>query len=222
MVSIGRAREFARPDLEGREKVIDQTGTALDPLRSAVNEADAAAVILPSTISDQPSFYMPADADADSVLTPYLEKAKTFLQAVGDKLPSYVKDFVDDFEIAGSSKSDPRFRSRSPLPTSRCRLSDSSTVQMPSSCIMVTHASWIPLGQSTPETRMLTKQKPPPACSKSCPPSLRCRRNTSSLSSTTSSTARGRRSVSLVWPTLPRTATSTSRLPRLCRRVSNL
>jgi hypothetical protein len=47
---------------------------------------------------------MSADADADSILSPYLEKAKTFLQTVGDNLPSYVKDFVDEFEMAGSSE----------------------------------------------------------------------------------------------------------------------
>lgn len=61
-------------------------------------------MILPSTISQQPSFVMSADADADSILSPYLEKAKTFLQTVGDNLPSYVKDFVDEFEMAGSSE----------------------------------------------------------------------------------------------------------------------
>ena len=127
--------------------------TAVDRSLPVMIDADAAAVILPSTISDQPSFYMPADADADSVLTPYLEKAKTFLQTVGDKLPSYVKDFVDDFEVAGSSRSDPRSRLQSLLPMPGCRLSDASTVQTAFSCIMVTHASWIPLGQSTTERR---------------------------------------------------------------------
>lgn len=62
-------------------------------------------MILPSTISHQPSFYLPADAEAESILAPYLDKAKSFLQAVGGNMPSYVKDFVDDFEIAGSSES---------------------------------------------------------------------------------------------------------------------
>lgn len=47
---------------------------------------------------------MTSTNDVESLLAPYFAQAKTFLQDVMDNLPDYVKDFVDDFEIAGTSE----------------------------------------------------------------------------------------------------------------------
>lgn len=63
------------------------------------------AAVLPAGLKQEPSFYLDAGDDAESLFSPYSQRAKTFFNEVLAKLPDYVKDFVDGLEMAGTSGS---------------------------------------------------------------------------------------------------------------------
>jgi hypothetical protein len=61
--------------------------------------------VLPTNLQHEPSFYLQANDDARSLFAPYIERAQSFFTAILDKMPEYVKDFVDGLEMTGTSES---------------------------------------------------------------------------------------------------------------------
>ncbi|WWC94193.1 hypothetical protein V866_001033 [Kwoniella sp. B9012] len=58
--------------------------------------------VLPTTLSQQPSFYLKDDLTTSNLLSPYIEQAKTLLDNILNELPDVVKGFKDVFEMAGT------------------------------------------------------------------------------------------------------------------------
>ncbi|WWC61880.1 uncharacterized protein I303_104465 [Kwoniella dejecticola CBS 10117] len=76
--------------LEGKAKVVIIDG--------GVSSQD----VLPTTLPQEPAFYLADDIYTNNLLSPYLQQAKSFLDSIMDELPEVVKGFKDVFEMAGT------------------------------------------------------------------------------------------------------------------------
>ncbi|WWC70200.1 uncharacterized protein I206_104150 [Kwoniella pini CBS 10737] len=58
--------------------------------------------VLPTTLPQEPAFYLKNDISTNHLLSPYFKQAKSYLESIMDELPQVVKGFKDVFEMAGT------------------------------------------------------------------------------------------------------------------------
>ncbi|WVW83929.1 hypothetical protein I302_105952 [Kwoniella bestiolae CBS 10118] len=58
--------------------------------------------VLPTTLSQQPSFYLNDDSTTTRLLSPYMQQAKNLIDNIMNEMPDVVKGFKDVFEMAGT------------------------------------------------------------------------------------------------------------------------
>lgn len=61
--------------------------------------------VLPSTLSQSPSFYMKEETTTRALLAPYLQRASSFLEDILASIPALTNKFKDAFDLAGSRES---------------------------------------------------------------------------------------------------------------------